>query len=106
MPRKPPVLCRLEVSPAARRAINGLPGNIRQRVRRAIASLAQDPRPAPSKLLDFMLPAGEPRRLRIGRWRVVYAVIGADPCIVAVVAVRRRPPYQYEDLIKVFGDIG
>lgn len=48
----------------------------------------------------------EPRRLRLDNWRIVYAVIETDVQVVAVVAVRRRPPYDYGDLPELFGDIG
>jgi len=96
------VICRLEIAPAAQRSVERLPGNVRQRVRRAIGNLAHDPRPPRSGPLEFELSVGEPRRLRLGRWRVVYAVIETDPPVVAVVAVRQRPPYQYEDLEEIF----
>lgn len=46
------------------------------------------------------------RRLRLDNWRIVYAVIETDVQVVAVVAVRRRPPYDYGDLPELFGDIG
>ena len=93
----------LDVSPAAQVEIRRLPGHIRQRVKRAIRSLAEDPRPARSKKLTFDLVVAEPRRLRIDRWRVVYAVIETEYIhLVAIVAVRRRPPYDYRDLTNIF----
>ena len=89
---------QIEVSPSAQKAIRRLPGNVRQRIRRAIKGLAQDPRPTRSKPLDFPLTFAEPRHLRLDRWRIVYAVIETDINLVAVVAVRRRPPYDYSTL--------
>lgn len=96
---------QIEVSPGARAEIPRLPGHVRQRIRRAISALAEDPRPPTSRLLDHDLAVGEPRRLRIDRWRIVYAVLGGDRRIVAVVAVRRRPPYTYQDLATLFDEI-
>jgi mRNA-degrading endonuclease RelE of RelBE toxin-antitoxin system len=44
------------------------------------------------------VPRGvELRRLRVERWRVVYAV-DEDWEAVIVLTIRRRPPYDYEDL--------
>ncbi len=48
----------------------------------------------------------EARRLRIDRWRVIYAVIETDMVrMVAVVAVRQRPPYNYGDVRTLFSDL-
>ena len=78
-----------------------LPGHIRQRLRRTIDALAGEPRPTTSRALDvshLVLPAGvEIRRIRLDRWRMIYAVYD-DGRWVWVLAVRRRPPYDYEDL--------
>lgn len=52
-----------------------LPGSIRQRVRRAIRDLEDEPRPRHSQ--EMRTPgeiAQEVRRLRLERWRVVYIV--------------------------------
>ncbi len=97
---------QLDISFAAQVEIRRLPGHVRQRVRRAIQSLADDPRPPRSKELSFALLDVEPRRLRIDRWRIVYAVIETDYVnMVAVVAVRKRPPYDYRDLTDLFTDL-
>ena len=71
---------------------------MRQRVRQAIRDLATEPRPPQSKQLR--LPAethSELRRLRLDRWRIIYSIREADRTL-AVLAVRQRPPYNYEDL--------
>jgi mRNA interferase RelE/StbE len=101
------------IIPDALAEIRDLPGNMRQRVRRAIDALADQPRPSSSKALNLsssqqsvaepVVPGAdeqlhyELRRLRLDRWRVVYAITEADQ-IVDVLAVRRRPPYDYGDL--------
>ncbi|MBX7233771.1 MAG: type II toxin-antitoxin system RelE/ParE family toxin [Caldilineales bacterium] len=74
-----------------------LPGNVRQVIRRAIDDLADDPRPSTSKALRRVNGAREWRRLSLGRWRVIYLVYEVDKA-VEVLAVRRRPPYDYGDL--------
>jgi len=85
------------VIPRAWSEISNLPGYVRQRVKRAIDALALDPRPAGSQPLSGAELERELRRLRLDRWRIVYAVTEADKA-VDVLAVRRRPPYDYGDL--------
>ena len=96
---------QLEVSPAAREEIRRLPGHVRQRARCVISALAHEPRPVDSKRLDFALAVGEPRRARMDRWRIIYAVIETDLNLVAVLAVRHRPPYGYDDLPEIFSGL-
>lgn len=74
-----------------------LPGHIRQQVRRSIQHLGDDPRPPNSRRLDTPDAEYELRRLRIDRWRIIYMIGEADSA-VDVVAVRKRPPYDYGDL--------
>jgi mRNA interferase RelE/StbE len=91
----------LWVEPAVHQARKQLPGHVRQQVKRLIAALADAPRPHNSRLLDVtgldMPPGVELRRIRLGRWRVIYAVHEAEGW-VWVLGVHRRPPYDYEDL--------
>ena len=85
------------VTPEALDDIRELPGHIRQRIRRAIHDLAAAPRPQRSKALDAVNIPGELRRIRLERWRIVYVVHDADR-VVDIIAVRKRPPYDYGDL--------
>ncbi len=85
------------VIPDAWKEMKDLPGNMRQRVKRAVEALADNPRPPKSKVLDVPDLECELRRLRLDRWRIVYAITEADK-VVDVVAVRKRPPYDYGDL--------
>jgi mRNA interferase RelE/StbE len=79
-----------------------LPGNFRQRVRAAITELGADPRPPASQPLDTsdipVPPEIELRRLRLDPWRLVYAIHDQEKW-VWVLALRRRPPYDYDDLL-------
>ena len=85
------------VVPGAWKEMKSLPGHMRQRVRRAVDDLGREPRPYRSKELD--VPGFEPElhRIRLDRWRIVYAISEQDKA-VDVLAVRRRPPYDYGDL--------
>jgi len=105
------------VTPTAWDDVQALPGHMRQRVRRAIAALADEPRPAESKVLvrpvqeeahDAQASAAsagdqsqEPthalRRIRLDRWRMVYAITESDQARDSL-TVRKRPPYDYGDL--------
>jgi mRNA interferase RelE/StbE len=97
---------RLEVAPEAYATITKLPGAIRQRVRRAIRELADDPRPPRSTRLRFPSDTVEARRIRLDHWRIIYGVVETDLRIVAVVAIRRRPPYDYDDLSELLAHWG
>lgn len=91
----------LFLEPEVHTTRDDLPGNIRQRVRRAIDALSSTPRPPESAAMDttdLELRAGvELRRIRMERWRIVYAVCDEEQW-VWVLTVRRRPPYDYDDL--------
>jgi len=99
------VLMEPEVHEARKR----LPGRFRQRVKQAITSLADEPRPPKSQALDVsdldVPPEVEVRRIRMDPWRVVYAVNDTEAW-VWVLAVRKRPPYDYEDLEELLAKIG
>jgi mRNA interferase RelE/StbE len=83
--------------PEAWDEIKNLPGHMRQRVRHAVKALADDPRPASSKQLDVPGFERELRRLQLDKWRIVY-VITENENIIDVLAVCKRPPYDYGDL--------
>jgi mRNA interferase RelE/StbE len=75
-----------------------LPGHIRQRVRSLVRGLGEQPRPHASRALSAPETADvEVRRARIEHWRVIY-LIDEEWQEVGVLAVRRRPPYDYADL--------
>ena len=92
------------VTPRAWRKIKVLPGHIRQRVKRAIDALADNPRPPRSKKLNMPDLEGELYRLRLDRWRIVYAITEYGK-LVDVLAVRKRPPYDYGDLGQLLEEV-
>jgi mRNA interferase RelE/StbE len=91
------------VTPAAWKEIKSLPGRMRHRVRAAVEELAENPRPSKSNALKLTGLVAEVRRLRIDRWRILYAVT-EDIETVDVLAVRKRPPYDYGDLDALLKD--
>jgi mRNA interferase RelE/StbE len=91
------------VTPNALKEIKALPGHLRQRVRRAVDGFAENPRPPKSKSLDLAELPFEVLRSRLDQWRIVYAVT-EDDHVVDVLAVRKRPPYDYGDLEALLDD--
>ena len=93
------------ITPRAWKEIKDLPGNMRQRVKKATEALANDPLPSASKRLNAPELEHDICRLRLDKWRIVYIVSDADR-IVDVLAVRKRPPYDYGDLGRLLRDAG
>lgn len=76
---------RIELRPAAVRALRKLEPQIRHRVQGAIALLADDPRPPAARALR-----GRPGlRVRVGDYRVIYTVAD-DVLLVVVVTLGHR----------------
>ena len=85
------------ITPSAWQEMRGLPGHMRQRAKKAINELFANPKsPATQKLRSPDLDC-DLRRLRLDRWRIVPMVTEKDK-MVDVIAIRKRPPYRYEDL--------
>jgi mRNA-degrading endonuclease RelE of RelBE toxin-antitoxin system len=63
--------------------------------------LEEQPRPPISQTLETTgldVPSGvEIRRIRLEKWRIIYAVNDSEKW-AWVLAIRRRPPYDYEDI--------
>jgi mRNA interferase RelE/StbE len=94
---------KVYVTPAAWKEIKNLPGRMRQRVRKAVDALTENPRPGKSKALEVPGLHCEVRRPRLDRWRILYAISEADERL-DVLAVRKRPPYDYGDLESLLKD--
>ena len=94
---------QVEVTNQVRKEIRQLPGNMRQRVLRTLQTLKQKPRPDISRSLDTtkagiaLEPGTELCCIRMASWRIVY-LVEEELRLVSVLAIRKRPPYQYEDL--------
>jgi mRNA interferase RelE/StbE len=77
---------RLQYTDAARRDLADVPGNYRQRLRRRIEGLVDQPTPPEAKELR-----GRPGRyrIRVDRWRLIYRVDTEDH-VVLILRVRRK----------------
>ena len=81
---------RIELRPAAVRALRKLDPQLRPRIQGAIALLAQDPRPPGARPLR-----GRPGlRIRVGDYRIIYTVQDDVLLIVVVALGHRREVYE------------
>ena len=81
---------RVELRPAAVRALREIDQLMRDRIQGAIALLASDPRPPASRRLK-----GRPgRRVRVGDYRIIYTVADDVLLIVVVTVGHRREVYD------------
>ena len=81
---------RIELRPAAVRALKKLDPPIRRRIQGAITLLAEDPRPPASRPLR-----GRPAfRVRVGDYRVIYTIADDVLLVVVVTVGHRRDVYE------------
>lgn len=81
---------RVELRPAAVRALKKLDPPIRRRIQGVITLLAEDPRPPAARALR-----GRPGlRVRVGDYRIVYTVADDVLLIVVVTVGHRRDVYR------------
>lgn len=82
---------RIELRPAAVRALRKLDPQVRRRVQGAIALLAQEPRPPGARALQ-----GRPGlRVRVGDYRIIYTVEDDVLLVVVVRLGHRRDVYGH-----------
>lgn len=81
---------RIELRPAAVRALRKLDPPIRNRIQGAIALLAQDPRPPGARALQ----GRDGLRVRVGDYRILYTVQDDVLLIVVVQLGHRRDIYE------------
>lgn len=81
---------RIELRPAAARALRKLDPAQRHRIQGAIALLAMDPRPPASRPLRVR-PAW---RVRVGDYRVIYTIEDDVLLVVVVTLGHRREVYK------------
>ena len=81
---------RIELRPAAARALRKLDPQIRHRVQGAIALLAQDPRPPGARALQ----GRSGLRVRVGDYRIIYTVADDVLLVVVVTLAHRRDIYD------------
>ena len=98
-------VCTVYVTPTALKEIRDLPGHMRRKLKRAMDELANNPHPATSQRLKIpeTIPV-EVWRVRLETWRIVYPVTEVEK-IIDIVAVRRRPPYDYGDVQTLLNEL-
>ena len=89
---------RLEVTNRAQRELGKLDDEAFERVVATIRSLREEPRPRGSRKLK-----GPIYRIRVGDWRVIYAVFDKDRLII-VGKVSRRSERTYDKVDNLFRD--
>jgi mRNA interferase RelE/StbE len=82
-----PHLWRIEILPVARRELLSLRDPIRERIRAAIHSLADDPIPDDS--IPMRGKGVGLHRLRVGNYRVLYRILGTQVRVL-VIRIRHR----------------
>ena len=81
---------RIELRPAAVRALRKLDPQVRRRIQGAIALLAQDPHPPAARALQ-----GRPGiRVRVGDYRILYTVADDVLLVVVITLGHRREIYD------------
>lgn len=84
---------RRELTKRAQRDLDKLSGDDLERVVAAILGLRENPRPQGAKKIR-----GPIYRIRVGDWRIVYAVFNKDQLvIVGKVARRSKRTYKHAD---------
>lgn len=81
---------RIELRPAAARALRKLDPADRHRIQGVIALLAQDPRPPAARALQGRLGF----RVRVGNYRILYTVADEVLLVVVVAVGHRREVYD------------
>ncbi len=89
------------LTPAAIDDLKRIPGNQRAALIDAIDTLEKQPRPHTSKKLTIPGTDQELRRLRLGKWRIIYLLWQDTPIILGV---RQRPPYDYQDIDRLLSE--
>lgn len=81
---------RVELLPAAVKEYRGVPATHRESLKKALLGLEQEPRGRQVKKLT----GRDYYRLRVGDWRVIFAI--SDPRrLVTIIAVERRTSTTY-----------
>jgi mRNA interferase RelE/StbE len=81
----------IQISKTPKRFIERLPNNVAKRIVKAIDGLADNPRPTGCRKLEgyeFLY------RIRVGDWRIVYAIYDEQVLIVVVEVATRGNAYK------------
>ena len=81
----------IEIRPPAKRGLDGLPADERERAIRAIRKLAETPRPRGS---EKIVGGNGERRIRVGVYRIIYDVNDATRTVTLLDVAHRREVYR------------
>jgi mRNA interferase RelE/StbE len=81
---------RIELRPAAIRALRKLDPPVRRRIQGTIALLAQDPRPPAARKLQ----GRDALRVRVGDYRIIYTVEDDVLLVIVVTLGHRKDVYE------------
>ncbi len=79
------------VTKQSEKVLRKLPRDVRERIDRAILALAEDPRPAGCKKLEGY---ADLYRVRVGDWRIVYAIKDAELIVLVIEVAPRGGAYR------------
>lgn len=85
----------LVLHPRARRELDGVPADRFRHIDAALSSLRANPRPPGLKKLDDKL-----YRIRIGDWRVAFAIVDRERRVV-ILRIARRNERTYKGLPRI-----
>ena len=80
------------LEPRAQKELDKVPSEVFSKIDAAILALAKNPRPFGTKKLDEKL-----HRIRVGDWRVLYAVLDKEARVV-VLRIARRNEKTYKGM--------
>lgn len=89
------MIYQIDISKRTRRAIEQIPGHMRQRIKREIARLAFEPRPPHA--IELRGTLRDRYKIRLDQYRIVYW-IQDDVAIVQVLKAGKKTPGFYDDL--------
>lgn len=86
---------RVTLTPRTKRELDRVPADVFRKLDTEIWALREQPRPMGCTKLK-----GPIHRIRVGRWRVIYAVFDKDQ-LVLILKVTLRAEHTYKDLPEV-----
>jgi mRNA interferase RelE/StbE len=87
---------RVELTPRAQRELDDIGGKDLERILAAVQELGENPRPHGVRKLK-----GPIHRIRLGNWRIIYAVFEKDK-LVLVGKIARRSERTYDKVDELF----
>ncbi len=95
---------RISIRPQALRELKDAPAYVRHRLKQAIDNLEDNPFSGKIKQLSLDEDVEAVYRLRLENWRILYQVSETD-LYIDILAVRKRPPYDYGDLSELLSKL-